>query len=624
MQPAMPVRILALLALALLGTLAGCATQGGSAPASVDRAERLLRRGDSAGAAQMYEELARQNPAPARNDLVLAAARAWLAANRADDAQRALDLAGAAGSTAQRLDLGMLRAQVAAARGQSRVAWQQISQLAQPEDHAAAARLLQLRQQIALQAGEAIEAVRAGVARERIATSDEERTSARRDLLTGLRSAIEGGLRINPAATSDALVRGWLELAQIAVSAARAPLTAEADIARWRQRFPAHPGATIIDRDILHPAERPGQVRTGPVTGNGPVALLLPLSSPQSEAAVAAALIRDGFQAAIGRLPEAERPVVRIYDTAALQVGTALQNAQADGANFIVGPLLKDDVLAAYQQRPGSLPLLLLNTLPNGGGGQTFQFALAPEDEARQIARQIAGSGRGNAVVLTPANEWGQRVAQAFTEELTRAGGKVVAQGTYDMSKNDLATGTPVTVALGIDDSRARGQRVQALIGTKVEFEPQPRPDIDAVFAAGYQPLALPQLNSLLQNYAADLPVYITEDGLAASSAENRDLAGARVLDTPWTLDSVGPVADLRTATEPQWRTQGPRESRYFAFGYDAATLSIALRRGGASWPLAGLTGSLQLTPEGRIERGLDWARLTKDGELKPFDPLAN
>jgi outer membrane PBP1 activator LpoA protein len=482
---------------------------------------------------------------------------------------------------------------------------------------------LQLRQQVALRAGQPLEAVRAGIAREGVAANDAQRTAARRELLTGLRGAIEGGLRVDPASSNEPLVRGWLELAQLAVSAGRSPLSADSAVARWRTRFPGHPAATIVDSEILHPAERPAATAAiAPRTG--PVALLLPLGSADQDAASAARLIRGGFQAALARMPEAERPALRVYDTATLPIPAALQNAQADGAGFIVGPLLRDESQAAYEQRPASIPMLLLNTLPGSGfiGNQLYQFALAPEDEARQIARQIAGSGRHNALVLAPAGNWGGRVAAAFTEELTRAGGTVLAQASYDLAKNDL---TPsITAALGIDAARARELRVQQVIGGAVEFDAYPRPDIDAIFVAGYQPLALRQINTQLLFFnAGNVPTYITQDGVGDDPRDNRDLKGMRVLATPWELDSIGPVADLRSATEAQWGAQEPRQSRYFAFGYDAATLTMALRRGTTAWPLTGLTGRLQLTPEGRIERSLNWGQL-KEGQVQPFDPLAN
>ena len=136
-------------------------------------------------------------------------------------------------------------AETATARGQYAAAWRDISALAEPANAAEATRLFRLRQDVALRAGQPLEAVRAGVARERIATTDAARTAARRDLLTDLRGAIDRGLRIDPAAAREPLLRGWLEVGQIAAAAGRSPLGAEAALDRWRARFPGHPAATI-------------------------------------------------------------------------------------------------------------------------------------------------------------------------------------------------------------------------------------------------------------------------------------------------------------------------------------------------------------------------------------------
>jgi uncharacterized protein len=590
----------------------------GSGPASVDRAERLLRQGNPAAAAQMYERLAEDNPPPDKIDFSVAAARAWLSANRADDAQRVLESLTAPATPAQQFERELLQAQVALARGQYAPAWKQVSQVPEPGRPADATRLFQLQQQVALRAGQPLDAVRAGIARERVAASDGDRTRARRELLGDLRAAIDRGLRIDPASSRDALVRGWLEIAQIAASAGNSPLGAESAIERWRTRFPGHPAATIASAEILTPGERARPATV--VSNSAPIGLLLPLTGRQS---VPAGLIRDGFLAAIARLPEAARPGVRIYDTGVLPVATAIQNAQSEGAGFLVGPLTRDEVQAAVEARPGNLPLLLLNTLAGGGftGAQLYQYGLSAEDEARQIARQITGGGARNVVVLAPAGDWGSRVAGAFSEELTLAGGQVVSQGNYDLARADLTAA--LTAALGIDEARARYRRVQQLTGAQLVFEAHPRPDIDAVFAAGYQPLALRQINPQLRFFnAGDLPTYITQDGVDTDAQGNRDLEGMRMLEMPWLLDSVGPVADLRAATETSWGPRGLRQSRYFAFGYDAASIALALRNGATAWPLQGLTGRLNLSPEGRIERSLNWARL-REGSVQPFDPVS-
>jgi outer membrane PBP1 activator LpoA protein len=604
---------------ALLALLASCqTTPGDSGPASAIRADRLLRQGNLDEAARMYEQLAINNPAPARDDFALLATRAWLDANRADDAQRALDLAGAQLPAAQQFERELLRAEVGTARGQYQAAWQQLSRLPEPARAEDANRLFHLRQQVALRAGETTAAVRAGIARERVAPDDTGVSRARRDLLSDLRSAIDRGLRVDPAASTDAMERGWIEIAQIASQAGRSPLGADAMVDRWRQRFPGHPASTIVVSEILDPAARPDAARGALAQATGPVALLLPLSD--RGLASTAALIRDGFQWHATRQAGAGLADVRIYDTSTMTVAAAMQRAVAEGATFIVGPLTREDVQAAAEQRPAHLPMLLLNSLPAGSSAGAWQFALAPEDEARQIARQIAGGGGRTAVVVAPADAWGARVAAAFTEEFTAGGGRVIAEGQYTLARNDIEA--TLVAALGIDASRRRHERVQGLVGTRVEPDPRPAPGIDAIFAAGHQALAMRQIRPYLrQHNAVDIPTYMNSEGLAGDRSANRDLEGMRLVEMPWTLDTVGAAYDVRSASESAWSVRaGARDSRYFAFGYDAARLAAALRSGRVNWPLDGVTGRLNLGPEGRIERQLNWARV-RDGLVQPANP---
>src|SRR5690606_29019727 len=494
------------------------------------------------------------NGPPARDEFSLAAARAWLDADRADDAQRALAIASVQLPDAQHFERELLRIEITAAQGQYQLAWQQVSQLAEPARREDAARLFYLRQQVALRAGEPGAAVQAGIARERTATDEASRNRARRDLLTDLRAAIERGTRIDPAASRDAQERGWLELAQIASTVGRSPLSAPSMIDRWRQRFPGHPASTIVDSEILDPASRPeaGGGQLARVTG--PVALLLPLSDPNL--GTRAALIRDGFQAAAARQGDAGIGEVRIYDTATMPVATALRTAAAEGATFAVGPLIREEVQAAIEARPANLPVLLLNTAPGGSTAGTWQYALAPEDEARQIARQIAASGGRDVVVLTPAGDWGQRVAAAFADELTQAGGRVHAEGVYDLWRNNIES--TLSAALGIQASRARIDRVSNAIGTRVISGVRPSPEVDAIFVAGFEPLALQQINPQLRFLnAGHLPTYVTVDGVPVERAGIRDLDGMRLLEIPWALDTVGNAQDVRLATEHQWSGRG-------------------------------------------------------------------
>lgn len=606
MQPARA-RARSLAMALLIGALAACAPlqEPGSGPASVDRAERLLRQNNPAAAAEMYERLAAGNPPPRQVDFALAAARAWLAASRPDDAARMLGTLGDSLTAGQQFERSLLQVETLLAQGQNQAAWRQVSSIAVPGDAAGAARLLRLRQQTGLRAGQPVEAVRAGIERERGAASDAERIQARRDLLTDLRAALDRGQRIDPTVSNDPLVRGWLEIGQIAASAARSPLGANAAIERWRGRYPGHPASTIALSEIVSPGGAPGTA----VGRGGPVALLLPLTGNFS---AAAELVREGFQAGLAQLGADNRPELRVYDTGAMTVGAALQGALSEGAAIIAGPLTRPEAQSAVELYNGTVPLLLLNSVDTQATGRgIYQYALSPEDEARQVARRALASGQRRAVVFTPTGDWGNRVLAAFRDELLRGGGDVIAQGTYGSAGSDFAG--MITRALSIDESRERMRRVQQVVGGELAFEARRRTDVDLIFAAGQQSLALRQIHPQLRFFGAgDVPTYMTSDGIDADPVANRDLEGVLFTDMPWVLEQSGPAAEIRSSTQPLWASRGARQSKLFAFGYDAAALAVALSSRQPSWPVPGVTGRLRVADDGQVQRDLDWARITE------------
>ena len=129
---------------------------------------------------------------------------------------------------------------------------------------------------------------------------------------------------------------------------------------------------------------------------------------------------------------------MRVYDTGATGVDTVLQNARSEAVGMLVGPLTREEVLSAAQLHSGNVPQLLLNSLGAQGAPRgVYQFALSPEDEARQVARLAYAAGQRRAIVLAPTGDWGTRVTAAFTEELTRAGGSVVTQSNYDPARGE-------------------------------------------------------------------------------------------------------------------------------------------------------------------------------------------
>lgn len=604
-------RSVALLAACL--ALAGCPSLAPrtEAPPSVDRARALERSGDQAGAARIYEALADRNSGTEKNALLLLAARAYVFARKPDDAQRALTGVAAPTTPEQNFERQMLGVDIALAREQGAQAWQQLSATPEPTVAPAAPRYLELRQRAAFATGRAAEAVRAEVARERFLLNADERNAARVDLLLALRNASERGLRIEPRTATDPIVRGWLELASLAAASARSPTTATPDVEAWRTRYPNHPANDAVRTELLG-------LRPTAVDRVAHIALLLPLSGRQ---ATAATTVRDGFMTAYYQAPASQRPRLRVYDTSAISAADAITRAQEAGAELIVGPLLREEVMAAADLGPSRTPLLALNFLPPERPPPPgfYQFALSPEDEARQVARRVLAEGRRRGIAIVPLGDWGTRVLAAFRQELETGGGVLLSDVALETAQTDYAL--ELTQVLRISDSRARQRRLESILGTKLQMEPRRRADIDFIFApspAAMARLVRPQLKF---HFAGDIPTFATSDAFEPDPAANEDMDGLQFPEMPWMLGGE-PGDSVRAAAREAWPSGGPRRNRLFAFGYDAYRMALALRGNpsGGSTAVDGLTGRLTLDGDRRVHRELAWAQM-KAGVAKPLTP---
>jgi len=350
------------------------------------------------------------------------------------------------------------------------------------------------------------------------------------------------------------------------------------------------------------------------------LALLLPVTGRAAGAAVS---VRDGFMSAYYQVPAAERPRVRVYDTGTMSIAEALTQARTQGADFIVGPLTREEVTAAAQYPGARAAVLALNYLPpeQPAPAQFYQFALSPENEARLVARRMLDDHHRRGVALVPAGDWGTRVLAAFKQELSAGGGDLLATAQFDAARTDYSA--PITEVLRINESKARHKRLESVLGTKLTFEPRRRSDIEFIFApaqASTERLLRPQLRF---HYAGDIPTYATSEAFEPDMRANEDLDGLMFPDMPWILG--GDFADaVHAAAREAWPAGGPYRGRLFAFGFDAFRLAQALPHHGAasSVNLQGLTGHLSLDEERRVHRELGWAQV-HNGELRLLAPEA-
>lgn len=617
-------------------------------PPSPERAAAFAARGEHASAARDYDAIAGFAPAAVANDFKLLAALEWLAARDPRKAQTTLESLTDPLDARQALSRDLSAAETALALGEPARGWSILEKVSPPSANADFDRYHSVRQRLAFATGRALAGIGSSRAREVRALDAAERSALRLELLEQLRTAVAAGATLDPReAGRDAIARGWLEAAPVAARAAAAPAKSNADLtAAWRKRYPDHPAtAALQDTHLGSPAlaargdttARPADPLTAgtaaaasvlpSVRAAAPgthVAALLPLSGRN---AAVGAQVRDGLLAGFFAQPSAERTPLRFYDIAARPVGEALAAARAAGAVFVIGPLMREDVLAAAAfatATPGAPPMLVLNFLPSSASAAVpaevpaalYQFGLSPEDESRSVARRAIADGRRRAVALIPSGDWGVRVLAAFKDEFEAGGGTLLAERA--LGGRDL--GPALRSTLGIDASRARHQRLQSLLGSSLVFQPRRRGDVEMLFAPG-QPALIRQLRSQLRfEAAADIPMYSISD--AWDGRVDADLNGLIFTDMPWMIaPGSGRSATLRSETEAAYGDLRGR-SRLFALGHDAWLVQEGLRTGrfsAGSGELEGVTGLLALDDSRRVGRGLRWAEI-RNSTLRLLD----
>jgi outer membrane PBP1 activator LpoA protein len=358
-----------LAAIAAAAIVSGCGGGPAVIPPSLDRAEVLLRQGDDAGAARVYEQLARQNSGAHRNDLVFAAAHAYLAARLPDDAARVSTLLEQPLTPEQGVQRDLLEAQTSLTRGQYDQAWQRINAINPPRAPTLAVRYYRLKQNIALASGRLVAAVAAEDELEPWLPGVTEIRASRGQLLDALRQATERGVKVEPKSTKDAVTRAWLELGPLAMTASRDPAGTTALVQAWLARHPAHPASESVRSQLLQhqpPPPPPQEVFTVP--GAAPVA------APPTRVASAGTAVPGVAQAQPQPLPEAPAavPGTAAAQAAGQPVGAAPAPAApppplsppvqgetvialllpVEGRTAAAATIVRDGFMAAYYQTP--------------------------------------------------------------------------------------------------------------------------------------------------------------------------------------------------------------------------------------------------------------------------------
>lgn len=327
------------------------------------------------------------------------------------------------------------------------------------------------------------------------------------------------------------------------------------------------------------------------------IALLLPSSDGL---AAAGAAIREGFFAAYFQSSDthAPRASVRVYDSGgnAASAVKAYNQAVADGAQIVVGPLARSEVTAVLGQSSLSVPVLALNhsdnkTLP---AGTANEFALMPEDEGAQAADHMIERGLHNAYVLISGDDFAKRAAVAFKAELEAKGGQIA--GNAQLPSSGVNDGDAIN-ALNVGSA---GADAGIFISMRAE---QAR-------------LLLPQLRIARVN----LPLFGTSHiyGGSDNATADRDLEGVEFCDAPWLFDAQTGLPAYHDIAAQLPAAHGGT-AQLFAFGMDAWNLVPYLEwlRSHPGSYLPGATGQLAVDTFGHVKRVLTWLKF-QDGVARP------
>lgn len=415
--------------------------------------------------------------------------------------------------------------------------------------------------------------------------------------------------------TPPGIQGGWMQLALLVKQHGTTPEQLAPLLDRWHAQFPGHPALPELLTDY---ADR----LRGQWQQVSHIAVLLPQSGQFSEVAAA---IRDGMMVTRLQWSPEQRPELRFYDSTDPTMTWPLYNqAVAEGAELVIGPLQKEGVDQLVRAGELAVPVLALNevALTSAPPDNLFMYALSPEDEARQVAERIWLDGARRPALLVPEGGWGERIASAFETRWQGLGGELAGIARYDSESFDYSNA--IKALMHIDESEARRRELEQWIGRRVEFEPRRRDDVDAVFIAA-RPAQAQGIRPQLQfHQAADLPVYATSHAWLGQLTSNQaeDMRGILLPDIPWLIPGADETGSRSEVVQylPQ---SGSAYGRLYAMGMDALKLVPHLNRLSSSRfeSLDGSTGNLYMDESHRIRRQMVWLRLDETPEVLGFAP---
>ncbi len=389
--------------------------------------------------------------------------------------------------------------------------------------------------------------------------------------------------------SADESLQGWLDLVDLVRQAPSLQAEREA-FSKWRQRYPNHTAASQLPDAIDYLLSNDS---AAPMT----IAVLLPLTGPLASIGHA---VRDGLVAAHIQEVSTSTPTLMFLDSAAQPIAQLHDQAVQSGVRMIVGPLVKNDVVALAALSP-QIPVVALNYLDTTSPSADFyQLGLAIEDEGLGIGEALNRFGHEKVLFITSTAPWASRSLSAIQQ-----------QWTGETSRTDISNAKDMTEIIGgalrATPSFRRKAELQSVLGMPVQFTGGVRHDLQAIVALT-DPAQTSTLGPALSYHAVGtIPTFVGTQSVRNNGAIF-SLQGARASELPVMLADDALNQQLRSS----FAGQGSADISFYALGADAYRLLQRLPSSTApnSRTIWGATGLLTLNSSRQFRRTQLWSQI--------------
>lgn len=364
------------------------------------------------------------------------------------------------------------------------------------------------------------------------------------------------------------------------------------------------------------------------------VGLLLPLTGRYARQGAA---ILNAAQLALFDIGDEQFRLLP-FDTGGTGDGAAaaVEQALAAGVSLLLGPLLREEVVAVAPIAAGAgVRVVAFSTDPDVAGDGVYLIGHTSRQQVARIVGHAVAAGHRRFAALAPDTPYGRAVVAQYREVILAEGAELTRIGFYGADAADAAE--VVRDIADYDSRRAALEKERAeLEGREDEFSRRALKRLEALHTLGevdFDAILLPDGGPRLHQVVPLVPYYDIEPAKVR-------LLGLGLWNEPGTLAEpslvgawyVAPPPDAESAFRERYEAAyGNAPLRIAALAYDATALAAALGRKerGADYSdrrlttprgFFGAAGAFRFVESGLSERGLAVLEIGPRAEIKVID----